>query len=86
MKSTISAMDNYNHWASVSNYGNPPFDLCAPGVSIKSTWKGGGYNMISGTSVTAPHVTEVLLLGAAGTDGTVDKIQDGKADSIIFHN
>ena len=29
--------------------------IAAPGVCLKSTWKGGGYNTISGTSMASPH-------------------------------
>lgn len=82
---TISAMNSSDSWASFSNYGNPPVDYAAPGVSIKSTWKSGGYNTISGTSMAAPHAAGVLLLGAARTDGTVKNDPDGNPDSIIVH-
>ncbi|MFI9813759.1 S8 family serine peptidase [Saccharothrix variisporea] len=41
-------------FADFSNYG-PDVDLIAPGVCILSTWKGGGYNTISGTSMASPH-------------------------------
>jgi len=41
--------------ASFSNYGEA-VDIAAPGVAILSTWKGGGYNTISGTSMASPHV------------------------------
>lgn len=82
---TISAMDINDNFASWSNWGNPPVDYCAPGVSIKSTWKDGGYNTISGTSMAAPHAAGVLLLGAARTDGTVNGDPDGNADAIIVH-
>jgi subtilisin family serine protease len=82
---TISAMDSNDNWASFSNYGNPPVDYAAPGVSVNSTWKNGGYNSISGTSMAAPHAAGVLLLGSASTDGTVNGDPDGNADPIIVH-
>ncbi|HEY9184944.1 MAG TPA: S8 family peptidase [Salegentibacter sp.] len=82
---TISAMDSNDNWASFSNYGNPPVDYAAPGVAIKSTWKDGGYNTISGTSMASPHAAGVLLLGNASTDGTVNGDPDGNADPIIVH-
>ena len=80
---TISAMSQGDNWASFSNFGNPPVDYCAPGVSIKSTWIGGGYNTINGTSMAAPHAAGVLLLGAAKTSGTVKSDPDGNSDPII---
>ena len=43
-------------FADFSNYG-ADVDIIAPGVCIYSTWKGGGYNTISGTSMATPHVT-----------------------------
>ena len=82
---TISAMDSNDNWASFSNYGNPPVDYAAPGVAVKSTWKDGGYNTISGTSMASPHAAGVLLLGNASTDGTVNGDPDGNSDPIIVH-
>ena len=82
---TISAMDINDNFASFSNWGNPPIDYCAPGVSIKSCWKKGGYNTISGTSMAAPHASGVLLLGNANTSGTVNGDPDGNPDLIISH-
>lgn len=82
---TISAMSSGDNWASFSNFGNPPVDYCAPGVSIKSTWKDGGYNTISGTSMASPHAAGVLLLGNFSTSGTVKGDPDGNADAIIVH-
>lgn len=81
---TISAMDNNDTWAYFSNYGSP-VDYCAPGVDIKSTWKDGGYNTISGTSMASPHAAGILLLGQASTDGTVMNDPDGNPDPIIVY-
>jgi subtilisin len=41
--------------ADFSNFG-ADVDLIAPGVCVLSSWKGGGYNTISGTSMASPHV------------------------------
>jgi subtilisin family serine protease len=41
--------------ADFSNFG-ADIDLVAPGLCIRSTWTGHGYNTISGTSMASPHV------------------------------
>jgi len=82
---TVSAMGTSDKWASFSNFGNPPVDFCAPGVSIYSTYKGGAYATMSGTSMAAPHVCGLLLLGNVNTDGKVIGDPDGNPD-LIAHN
>lgn len=78
---TVSAMDSSDKWAYFSNFGNPPVDYCAPGVSIYSTYKDGGYATLSGTSMASPHVCG-LLLGTIKTEGYVIGDPDGNPDPI----
>ena len=81
---TVSAMDINNVFAYFSNYGSS-VDFCAPGVSIKSLWKSGGMNTISGTSMASPHVCGLLLLGTVNSDGTVSGDKDNNPDLIAHH-
>lgn len=81
---TVSAVDSLNNFAGFSNFGNDVVDFAAPGVRILSTYKGGLYARMSGTSMAAPHLAGLLLLdgrnvSSSGTavgdpDGTPDKI------------
>ncbi|WP_408029660.1 S8 family serine peptidase [Tenacibaculum xiamenense] len=82
---TVSNMTINEVLASSSNYGDP-VDYAAPGTSIKSTWKGGGYNTISGTSMASPHVCGLLLTGGVTGDGFVQQDKDNNPDPIAVRN
>src|SRR4029450_11312311 len=74
--------------ADFSNYATPGslaagHTIAAPGVCIYSTWKGGGYNTISGTSMASPHVagTAALCIETGPCTGPASVITQLRSDA-----
>ncbi len=66
-----------------SNYGATSVDLGAPGHSIYSTYRGGGYRTLSGTSMAAPHVTgSIALLLSENPELTYSEAIDAILDNV----
>ncbi len=60
----VGAVDSSNNLAGFSNECGDAMDYClvAPGVAIVSTYTGGGFGVVSGTSQAAPHVAGAAAL------------------------
>ena len=71
----VAATDSNDQQYWSSNYG-PEVDVAAPGVSIYSTYLGGGYTYMTGTSMAAPHVAGLAaLIWSACPSYTNDEVE-----------
>lgn len=75
----VAATDSSDAKASFSSWGDY-VDIAAPGVSISTTTRGGGYGSASGTSASAPVVAGVYALMMSAKPG----LSPATLDSIVF--
>jgi subtilisin len=62
--------------------GDREVELAAPGVAVESTWIGGGYNIISGTSMATPHVSGLAAIFWQGDAALTRTFLQGLAKDI----
>ena len=75
---TVAGTDSADNRASWSAYG-PIVDIAAPGVSVYTTVKGGGYGAVSGTSFASPLTAGVVALMLSANPS----LQPSQVDSIL---
>ncbi|TRX53138.1 S8 family serine peptidase [Thalassomonas sp. M1454] len=83
---TVSATGSDDNKTSWSNYGNC-IDVAAPGSSIYTTHKSGGYSQANGTSFSAPVTAAVLALMKAKypqlTNRQLEELLESSADKTV---
>ncbi len=85
----VAATQNQAQLAGFSNYGANQVQLAAPGVGVKTTQRGGGYTLLSGTSAAAPQVAAVAaqlkaLQGWASAPVIRQSLQEGALANSAF--
>ncbi len=73
---SVAAVNSLDELAIFSNYGKKKVHIAAPGVDVYSTKPGGGYQMMSGTSMAAPHIAGLAaFIKARYPNESMDRIR-----------
>jgi subtilisin family serine protease len=87
-QSTGGLISSFSSWGPTAELGLKP-DLSAPGGLIRSTWpvqQFGGHNVISGTSMAAPHVAgaAAVLLSAGKSPASIPTLLSNYAEPAFW--
>lgn len=78
----VAATDERDQLAPFSNYGLTSVPIAAPGTNILSSFAGGGYQELSGTSMSTPLVSGALAL----LESRFPALTAAQAKSILIHS
>jgi hypothetical protein len=82
---TVSCYDSSDTLCSFSNYGNV-VDYSGPGKSVESLSLSGGTVVLSGTSMSTPHIAGLLFAGNIAGGGFVKNDRDSTPDVIAVYS
>ena len=79
----VAASTDVDGLASFSDFGSKNVDIAAPGDNILSTYLGGGYRVLSGTSMASPMTAGVAaLLKARNSDASYSDIRKAIREEV----